>query len=322
MAIRNSKEVRYNGKFYFNMKEFCNTFDVNYQMFSTSMRMGISVDQFMKEFYEKKGELAPHLKDSAITVEAVEKPMQVVANTTKFVGGSKRKFSKIIEFPADLVTELMKLTNIKCVNLIDFENFADDASVLDNYVQDENTVNVFFFNVVRYSNNFYLLDKDSKSINFQIPTMNVASQLVDHMLVYYLGVLTAINSKLQYNLISKDSGYYMFINELDLNNVNIIGFENYFVDKEKRFEISLARYISELRIDSMKALNERDMKNIFRAFMDRVRKLPTQKNYEELFKSLIELRLIKYYEATSSSSEYYMINKNRADLIMSRCNDK
>ena len=319
MAIRNSREVFYNNKHYLSRTEFCNAYDLNYQVFSTSMRMGMSVEEFMVKEYKKKGELAPHLKDSAITVEAVEKPIQVA---TKFVGSSKRKFSKIIEFPADLVTELMKLTNIKCVNLIDFENLADDVSVLDNYLKDENTVNIFFFNAVRYSNNFYLLDKDSKSINFQIPTMNVANQLVDHMLVYYLGVLTAINSKLQYNLISKDSGYYMFINELDLNNVNIIGFENYFVNKEKRFEISLARYISELRIDSMKALTERDMKNIFRAFMDRDRKLPTQKNYEDLFSSLLNLRLIKYYEATSSSSEYYMINKNRADLIMSRCNDK
>lgn len=316
MAIRRSEPLFYNGKHYQSRKEFCLAYELNYRVFTTSMRMGISVEDFMEEYYKKKGKIAPHLEGASITAEFVEKvepncSKEPNCSVTKFIGNQNtNKFAEIIRSPIELGKKLSEL-NLTKINLIDFENLAGDKQCLKDLLSDESCVNVFFYNATKYSNQFYMVDRESQSTNLQVITTTTANQLIDHMIVYYLGVLTSL-SNITYNIVSKDSGYYSFIYELGMNNVNIIGYEKYFLNKQKRFELSLAKYICELRINTTKYFTFRELKNIFKGFRD------FKYRFNDLLNSLIELNLVKKFDETEHSSEYYLINKDKAIIIINR----
>lgn len=131
----------------------------------------------------------------------------------------------------------------KIINLIDFENLCrEDLS--DYLVKD--SFNIFFYNACIYSNNFYKLIKQSKSINFQVITFNTANQLIDKILLFYLGALSS-RFDIKYNIIAKDYGYLTFINSIcseDSKNISIKGIEIE-PDKELQFVKTMCTYLTD-----------------------------------------------------------------------------
>lgn len=150
--------------------------------------------------------------------------------------------NKIIHDIDELITEIKKLSNINKINLIDYENVCDNKLLIDNHLAEAGQINIFFFNACICSNNYYGLLKKNESINLQIVSLEAANQLVDHMLVFYLGALIGHFPTNNYTIFSKDSGYRAFISNLNYPNIKIAN-----IDKpiKKQYKYSLAKYILE-----------------------------------------------------------------------------
>lgn len=128
----------------------------------------------------------------------------------------------------------------KTINLIDFEN-VNSAEFLEKYTNNDNNFNVFFYNACIYSNKFYKLVKDSPAINFQVLTYMVSDQLVDKILLYYLGALHNLNINI--NIVARDKGYRDFLEFINTKNISVdwLKVEN---NKELRVVRSLCNYLA------------------------------------------------------------------------------
>ena len=171
------------------------------------------------------------------TVEVLPKEIDV-----KQVSRKRRPIRYNVESTEDLIGLLEDLvTDSKHINLIDFENVVDKIN-LDEYINDENAINVFFFNSCIYGNTFSRTIKNSSSINFEVVSYEAEKQLIDHVLVYYLGALHITFPNIQYQIISKDSGFYPFVNFLYADNIKACGL-NFHDDKDDRYKYCLFKYI-------------------------------------------------------------------------------
>lgn len=160
--------------------------------------------------------------ETNVTGEIVEdtKTLTAINNTSDKIEGEVLYNSSNINILSGGIDELLNCIDkyeVKDINLIDFENV--NTTNLDNFLK-EGVFNVFFYNACIYSNKFYACIKNSKSINFQILSFESAPQLIDKVLIFYLGILVRKNLKI--NIISRDHGYNSCLRVLNLSNVNII----------------------------------------------------------------------------------------------------
>lgn len=155
----------------------------------------------------------------------------------------------------DLINSIDKY-DPKSINLIDFENI-NTSEALNKYINGEN-FNIFFYNACLYSNNFYKIIRNSPAINFQILTYNTGDQLVDKIIIYYLGILSKFNKKL--NIVSRDAGYNAILKNINNKNISIDNIEN----KEVGFVRMLCSYLLKNRyvIKDKKYYNRADLKSI------------------------------------------------------------
>lgn len=197
-----------------------------------------------------------------------------------------------ISHPFTLVS-MLKEMHVDKVNLIDFENVCNRPDILEPIIK-ENTVNVFFYNAMKYSDKFYQCTKNSSSLNFQVLTFEVADQLVDHMIVFYLGVLNA-HLDIKYHIISKDIGFYRFIENLNFNNIDCVGV-NYIQDKDTRYKYCVCKFITESKIKNRPLLTVSETKELFKSFF---KYNPSEKDINDLIKNLERYELIEYVNKNS-----------------------
>lgn len=237
------KKITVFGITYKNLREVSDTYGINYStLWDAAKREGIDIAvNILKTkdpnvIIEGNVTTEPEIdntvnKSEYVSDEVIEKVNETVDRKTTPLSGN-----------FDFLLETIKRYSPKSINLIDFENVVN-SDILNNYIDDSNNFNIFFYNACIYSNNFYKLTKDSKSINFQILTYKSADQLIDKLLLFYLGKLSMVYSKSKLNIVTKDSGFYTFLEYIDNKNISIDGLEieN---DKELKFVRTLATYLS------------------------------------------------------------------------------
>lgn len=200
-----------------------------------------------------------------------------------------------ISSPVQIITELEKLTHISTINLIDFENVKKDKTLLKEYINRENTLNVFFYNALHHSNDFFKTIKESININLQVQIFEALDQLVDHLIIYYLGAIKALYPDINFNIISKDSAFYGFINTIKDPKIKGIGLR-YIEDKELRYKFSLCKYIMDNKILSHRNyITKNEIEKIFSNFYKNCKKFISDEDIDDLVNSLVKFEMAKPY---------------------------
>lgn len=187
--------------------------------------------------------------ESTIVPNKVDIPVQT--KIEDIVPKPKKKVERInntvTPYTVDSLNQIVAFLKIiedefDTINLIDFENVAEYKELIMEK-SNERTINIFFYNACIYSNDFFKINKyiESKSI-LQVLTYDVAEQLVDHMITFYLGGLLYNYSDKEFNIISRDTGFCQFVKSLDSENVTVHGVK-YSYDAEERYKFSLCKYI-------------------------------------------------------------------------------
>lgn len=238
-----------------------------------------------------------------IDVETNKEAVEVLPKEIKVKPSRKRRPIRYnTESTQDLINLLRDiLTESKHINLIDFENAVDKIN-LDEYINDENAINVFFYNSCIYGNIFSKTIKNSPSMNIEVITYEAEKQLIDHILVYYLGALHITFPDVQYQIISKDSGFYPFVNFLYADNIKARGL-NFHDDKDDRYKYCLFKYIiNDNILKHRRCIVRREFFTIFEKFFkgkvddkkvnDLINKL--SEDYEVL--NVVHKKGLNYYE--------------------------
>lgn len=213
----------------------------------------------------------------------------------------------------------IKATGAEHINLIDFEN-VNTISVLQQYLNNENVVNIFFYNATRYSNRYYSITKDSGSHNIQFTVDSVSNQLIDKLIFTYLGGLLAMLPKKEYSIISKDHGYTDVVEYLD-QDYDILTYytTDYETEDEKigRYKFALARYIDNTyNITESKMFTRSDIKYYFYRFYSNAGKILTEKNLDNLIETMTEFGFIKKID--SSKVDFWMFNLKKVNMVLER----
>lgn len=230
------KEVVYKGNTYPSGKKFCEELDLNYTTFKMRRSRGWTLDECVSGRQKN--------------ITEVPTPKNIY-NT---------RIANSIDELEDIINSL---PNINKINLIDYENVSDNKMLSENHLKDENMINIFFFNACIYSNNYYSFIKSSKSINIQIISLEAADQLIDHLIVFYLGVLMSKFPNKNYMIYSRDNGYYPFINTLKYPNIAMAG-----LTKSRRgHKYSLAKHIlNNPEITESKYFGKNEFRRLFSDF--------------------------------------------------------
>lgn len=313
MGKQYTKEIVLKDRTFNSVKEFCDACGQPYWKWAEAKKHNVSAQAFYDQYAWKVQK-----EETKITIEAKE------INEDNIIDADivERKESKIISLvevkkPTTNVSlrdieELVKKINslgIKEINLIDFENVEQhNPGLLTDYLDNQNVVNVFFYNATKHSNAYYSITMKSTSHNFQVLTMEVGSQLVDHLITFYLGILTTMMPHVKYNIISTDTGFSAFGHFMG---VNVIG--SVFVDNDNKFKYSLCKYIVDNReIRQGMSIAQNELNRIIDNFYALKDKKASSRNRKDVTDILTNLNIVELHEY--GGMKYFEFNKNEATL--------
>lgn len=248
----------FEGKQYRNRKEFCRLMHIDYSRLNSLINYrGLSLEEAAQILITERNKIIKAVtkpNTNKTDIEKVEPPKQNIEEPKPIVGKKEEvKSYKPIPTPIYFTVmnpaEIVKIVgdfqdHIKTINLIDFENVNNNHDLLDPNINESNALNIYFYNATIYSNDFYNKIKKSSNINVQVHIFECGKELVDHLITYYLGAIRINFPDLEYRIISKDLGFYPFINSLGSDKVKGVG-RKYLEDPELRFKYSLCKYIVE-----------------------------------------------------------------------------
>lgn len=304
------------------VQEFLKSCNKSYYDWQKAKKKGYTEQQFFDSYGNWRVENV--IPKQEIIVKEEEDKVKEKNEEVKIEIITKPKVKNInINSINELIDAINNIDNINTINLIDFENISHSNNLIENYLQDENTVNIFFYNATLYSNDYYRTIKNSISNNFQITTLEIGDQLCDHIITFYLGSLISTFPRYKYNIVSKDSGFMKFIRILRLENIGIIGYgSTYIENKEKRYEYSLCTFIKNNNYIDGKYINASNLRNCLYSFFKQKNKYMTADKYNYTVNKLIELQVLSRYKASCTHDEYFKFNKNAAkkhlDELMSQ----
>lgn len=324
---RLSSAIIYNNKKY-KLSEFSEEFNIKFTTIKAALESGIGVHEFIDKM--KQSEFKSDIeKPKYITID------EYIKNNTNNTG------RKIEEALADDNLEenntinkiygpiMIQNTNnlvyiVKTyaeqlnteINLIDYENINGDIALIKKLVKAPNSVNIFYFNGCEYSNIFFktinsLISSAYNNIYYMI-TMDVESQLVDHLMLYYAGVLSEACKDYLFdvhiNLVSKDTHFYKVQKYISDTNINTKGM-NYIENKDDKFILSISKYIINNKyINNRTAIKSDEFDSIFGNFFKMRNKEITKENMNNLVNKLLDLEFLEYNPETNNYSEYYTFN--------------
>lgn len=183
------------------------------------------------------------------------------------------------ELNIQIVTSIPMLLNTinerrpKTINLIDYENLVGKCREdLISSLNDNNCINIFFFNSLIYSLKFYRTIKNSTSMNLELLTFVVANQLVDDMIKFYLGILVSHFPDINFIITSTDRGYINLVTNLNMPNIIMIGHDVNVSDystPDAKYKYALANFIYNNKdIDDGSCLYESNIYELFKDFLD------------------------------------------------------
>ena len=200
------------------------------------------------------------------------------------------------------------------INLIDYENITGDIALIKKLVKEPNSINIFYFNACEYSNIFFKTVNNLTSYNniYYMTTMETESQLVDHLMLYYAGVLSEVCKDYLFdvhiNLVSKDTHFYKVQKYISDITINAKGM-NYIDNKDDKFILSISKYIINNKyINNRTAIKSNEFDSIFGNFFKIKNKKITKENMNNLINKLVDLEFLEYNPETNNYSEYYTFN--------------
>ena len=263
--------------------------DINHQTLQNIADIKKPTESVIENKINHIEEVRPKQKITSLTDLPKVEPKEITSiNYTTNIKSSvwARPVYIDITSPRQLIDELEKEHNIKVINLIDFENVGWDKDLLYKYINNENTLNIFFYNALHHSNEFFNVIKGSTNINLQVQTFESANQLADHLITYYLGAVRANFPDMKFNIISRDTGFYGFISSLCTDKVKGVGI-NYIDDKELRFKYCLCKYIIDNNLFiSRNCIAVRELEKFFSKFYNRTKM--NQTDIENLYNTIIK----------------------------------
>lgn len=313
MGKQYTKEIVLRDRTFNSVKEFCDACGQPYWKWAEAKKHNISAQAFYdqhawkaKKEEEKETIEAKEInEDNIIDADIVERKESKIISLVEVKKPTTNVSLKDIE---ELIKKIRSL-DIKEINLIDFENVEqNNPKLLDGYLNNQHVVNIFFYNATKHSNAYYSLTVNSTSRNFQVLTMEVGSQLVDHLITFYLGIFTTMMPYVKYNIISTDSGFAAFGHFMG---VNVIGCG--FVENEDKFTWSLCNYISNNReIRNGMNIAQAELNRIIDEFYAARDKKASSRNRKDVTETLINLNILKVNEY--GQMKYFEFNKNEAVL--------
>lgn len=314
-------QVSYNEKLYKSGSEFCNIFGIPNSTFYKDLKKGRSIDEIVKLRCTK--------------VEAIKEPEDEVEEYEDFnEDGEVNNYSSIDyenfpELRTQIVTSIPMLIGVierlnpSRINLIDFENIVGTSSknLIDGVLVDNDSLNIFVFNSLLYSHNFYSSIKNSTTYNLQLLSFKAANQLVDNLIIFYLGIITSHFPCKTYTIISNDTGYNSLIETLGMKNISIIN-GNWNSDAATRYKISLASYMkNQTKLGDGSCTYRENILNNFNGFIKNgSRKKSRYKAEEDLIDSLCDFKFIvpHYDEFNDNEVSYYEINMKEVEKALER----
>lgn len=303
MAIGRSKPVTYNGKEYESTAELARILKLDCRKLYAKIRSNngnvdaavadlLTETDMIKMGEKSMAELVqyfnPEVKEKVEPVKeepvVSQDPLRMPACNTNY----KPKYIQV-----ESVNHLIDvLANFKAttINLIDYENLREEKEILTQYATNENEINVFFYNALTCSNKFYNFTKKSKGTNIQVHTYECADQLVDHLIVFYLGALQLAYPDKKYNILSRDMGFYKFVEHLHCENINCLGI-NYIFDKEARYKYSLCKHIVGTKAEHRNTVAVHELDKLFEPFYEREL---NKADIDDLISSLDKFELIEH----------------------------
>lgn len=277
--------LTYNGKSFPNRKDFCRRMKIDYNRLNSLINYrGLSLeeaaniliterDKIMQAVNEVNSNttMEVYVTDEKENLEPSTTETTTEATETKEEPKPIKTFTSPIYFtvlnPVEVINIIENFKDyVDTINLIDFENVVNNNDLLRDNIYDPKALNIFFYNATIYSNDFYTKIKKSSNINVQVHIFECGKELVDHLITYYLGAIRINYPDLKYNIISKDFGFYPFINSLNSDKVNGIG-RKYLESPELRYKFSLCKYIVENNIfKSRKIIATHEVGNFFGKF--------------------------------------------------------
>ena len=324
---RLSSAIIYNNKKY-KLSEFSEEFNIKFTTIKAALEAGIGVHEFIDKMKQSEFKsdiekpkyipideciknianntgrkieeaLADDNLEENNTINKVYAPV-MIQNTNELV-------SMVRTYAEQLNTE---------INLIDYENINGDIALVKKIIKEPNSVNIFYFNGCEYSNIFFktmnsLISSAYNNIYYMI-TMDVESQLVDHLMLYYAGVLSEACKDYLFdvhiNLVSKDTHFYKVQKYISDTNINTKGI-NYVHNKDDKFILSISKYIINNKyINNRTAIKSDEFNSIFGNFFKMRNNEITKENMNNLLNKLIDLEFLEYNPETNNYSEYYTFN--------------
>lgn len=278
------KEIKLLGKTYANLKEICEEYDVKYKSVHHAYKNGY-LEKFIKKNSSKyndkennqktttikKDEFVDEIEDDDFDFDLFMKNLSniqssvtndIELNTEDYKQDKINNRSLVLSGDIYYLLTQINKYKPKVINLIDFENVANSQNLLEEYTNDSSIFNIFFYNACIYSNNFYKTIKYSKSVNFQILTYTTSNQLVDKLLIYYLGILESNVKGIKFNIVSRDYGFSTFLECIDSTNITVseLEIEN---NKELKFVKTLCTYLSKNKyVKGRRYYTKSDLKSI------------------------------------------------------------
>lgn len=313
---RSNSKVIYNNKSY-KLSEFAEEFDINISTIKSALTSGIGITEFMNKMNQKS--------KTNKTLSDVINAMNTIPGRENYV---ERYFKHNEECTCKIVSPII-LRNTKElvsmvktyterlnteINLIDYENITGDISLIKKLVKEPNSINIFYFNACEYSNIFFKTVNNLTSYNniYYMTTMETESQLVDHLMLYYAGVLSEVCKDYLFdvhiNLVSKDTHFYKVQKYISDITINAKGM-NYIDNKDDKFILSISKYIINNKyINNRTAIKSDEFDSIFGNFFKMKNKKITKENMNNLINKLVDLEFLEYNPETNNYSEYYTFN--------------
>lgn len=313
---RANSKIIYNNKSY-KLSEFAEEFDINISTIKSALISGVGITEFMNKMNQKSkpnktlSDLINDINTIPGKENCVERYFQHKEEyTCKIVNPIiLRNTNELVSMVKTYVEQL----NTE-INLIDYENITGDIALIKKLVKEPNSINIFYFNACEYSNIFFKTMNNLTSYNniYYMTTMEAESQLVDHLMLYYAGVLSEACKDYLFdvhiNLVSKDTHFYKVQKYISDITINAKGM-NYIDNKDDKFILSISKYIINNKyINNRTAIKSDEFDSIFGNFFKMKNKKITKENMNNLVNKLVDLEFLEYNPETNNYSEYYTFN--------------
>lgn len=305
--------VEFEGRHYRTVSELSKEQGVSYKKLLGLIKENITPEEAITKLKEKE-----IVKETEKKIED-ETPVTIISDgeeiqVEEFISTGYGPKTISIKTPMEAIAKLKENKSIKYINFIDFENLSDkNIELVESYINRKNSLNIFFYNACIYSNDFFKVTKDCNNTNLQVLIYLAEDQLVDHLITYYLGAISTMYPDKYYSILTKDHGFYPFIEALSNPQIRGVGF-NYISNKEDRFKLSLCKYISSIKIlEHRNCIKSNEFPDLFRNF---IRGKATKKELDRLIKQLIEYKFMQ--KSTKGNLVIYKFDMDCINQIVDR----